>query len=322
MAVSGQSKAKPWMGWILMAASLYNLAWAASLISSPTGTFLWLGLPASGPEILWQALGFAAGVLGIGYLLAASCPLGHWPVALMGLISKLGGAYGLGLLVYRGEAPAKAVWLIVFNDLIWCVPFALILHAAYEATLQQRRVLSPEIVRMAMRRRTNQGVTLDEMSALSPVLLVFLRHAGCTFCREALADLAARRREIEAQGTRLTLVHMGTEEHGARFFAKYGLQDVPRVSDPERSLYRAFGLPRGSFGDLFGPKVWWRGFQAAILGRHGVGMLAGDGFQMPGVFLIFHGEVLRSYRHQSAADRPNYVALVTGREYAAPEFSA
>lgn len=322
MAISGQVKAKGWMRWALIAAGLYNLAWAALLILSPTAIFLWFGLPASAPEILVQALGLGTGVLGGGYLLAASCPLRHWPVLLMGLVSHLGGAYGLGTLVYQSDAPTAALWLSLFGGLIWCVPFALILHAAYEATLQQRRVLSPEIVRMAMRRRTNQGVTLDEMSALSPVLLVFLRHAGCTFCREALADLAARRREIEDQGTRLTLVHMGTEEQGARFFAKYGLQDVPRVSDPERSLYRAFGLPRGSFGDLFGPKVWWRGFQAAILGRHGVGMLAGDGFQMPGVFLIFHGEVLRSYRHQSAADRPNYVALVTGREYASPEFSA
>lgn len=40
------------------------------------------------------------------------------------------------------------------------------------------------------------------------------------------------------------------------------------------------------------------------------GLLKGDGFQMPGVFLLYHGTVLRSYRHQSAADRPNYSQLV------------
>jgi hypothetical protein len=83
------------------------------------------------------------------------------------------------------------------------------------------------------------------------------------------------------------------------------------VSDPQRSLYRAFGLRRGSLTEVFGPKVWWRGFEAGILGRHRVGRLEGDGFQMPGVFLIYHGEVIRSYRHQSAADRPDYVRLVT-----------
>ena len=38
----------------------------------------------------------------------------------------------------------------------------------------------------------------------------------------------------------------------------------------------------------------------------------GDGFQMPGVFLIYHGEVLRSYRHQSVADRPHYTRFAAG----------
>jgi hypothetical protein len=61
---------------------------------------------------------------------------------------------------------------------------------------------------------------------------------------------------------------------------------------------------------LFGPKVWVRGFDAGIVRRHGVGRLVGDGFQMPGLFMVFHGQVLRSYRHQSAADRPDYVRFV------------
>ncbi|MGP1310160.1 MAG: hypothetical protein ACTS27_08185, partial [Phycisphaerales bacterium] len=39
------------------------------------------------------------------------------------------------------------------------------------------------------------------------LLLVFLRHAGCTFCREALADVAKRRRRIENAKVRIVLVH-------------------------------------------------------------------------------------------------------------------
>ena len=42
---------------------------------------------------------------------------------------------------------------------------------------------------------------------------------------------------------------------------------------------------------------------------HGVGMLAGDGLQMPGVFVLHHGQVLREFRHESAADRPDYLEL-------------
>jgi hypothetical protein len=60
---------------------------------------------------------------------------------------------------------------------------------------------------------------------------------------------------------------------------------------------------------LFGPGVLIRGFIAGVLNRHGVGSLAGDGFQMPGVFLISAGRVVREYRHRNAASRPDYAAL-------------
>jgi peroxiredoxin len=200
-------------------------------------------------------------------------------------------------------------WIIAANDLVWWVPFGLILYGAYRANLCQTRTASPEIQRMALRARTQLGVTLDELSRLSPILLVFLRHTGCTFCREALADLARQRGEIEASGVRIALVHMSTEKQGECFLRRYGLEALPRVSDPRRSLYRAFGLGRGGLLRLFGPKVWIRGFEAGILRRHGIGRLVGDGFQMPGVFLVFHGEVLASYRHHTAADRPDYLSM-------------
>jgi hypothetical protein len=134
---------------------------------------------------------------------------------------------------------------------------------------------------------------------------------GCTFCREALADLAEKREALEKSGTKLCLVHMMPEddERAASFFGNYGLEDVARVSDPDRRLYRAFGLRRGRVLQLFGWPVWIRGFKAGILNRHGVGGLAGDGLQMPGVFLLTGGEIARSFRHETAADRPDYEDL-------------
>ena len=39
---------------------------------------------------------------------------------------------------------------------------------------------------------TDQGESLLELSQSSPRLVVFLRHAGCIFCRESLADLRDR----------------------------------------------------------------------------------------------------------------------------------
>jgi peroxiredoxin len=156
---------------------------------------------------------------------------------------------------------------------------------------------------------TQHGVSLAELSERSPLLVVFLRHAGCTFCREALADIARQRGAIEAAGARIALVHMGSPEQGADLFAHYGLADVGQVSDPEQRLYRAFQLERGGLRQLLGPKVWWRGFKAAILDRHGFGRPPTDVRQMPGAFLIRHGRIVRSFRHATAADRPDYAAL-------------
>lgn len=160
--------------------------------------------------------------------------------------------------------------------------------------------------------RDQQGRSLEELSRGRSCLVVFLRHSGCTFCREALADIKAAREELESRGVLPVLVHMGDESAGAKMARPYGLDDLPLVSDPERRLYRAYGLQRGGVGQLLGPSVWRRGFEAAILSRHGLGTLGGDGFQMPGVFLIRDGAVLREFRHRTAADRPEYCSLAAG----------
>lgn len=276
----------------------------------PTFIFALTGASPPQPIDSFQALGLYSLVMGIGFLCASTNPTRHWPVVLMGLLISL--ALTLGFLVNfaNGQLPGRFFWVTLLHDVIWIVPFAWILHEAHEFSLGRKRYHAPEIQKMALRTRTSEQISLAEMTQRWPTMLVFLRHFGCTFCREALGDLAERRADIEKTGTRIALVHMGTDEQAREFFAKYGLDDLPRISDPHCALYRAFGLMRGRLGQLFGPKVWLRGLQAGIVKKHGVGLLVGDGFQMPGVFLLFHGEVLNAYVHQNASDRPSYVELL------------
>ena len=59
---------------------------------------------------------------------------------------------------------------------------------------------------------TSDGISLREQSFQQPVMLVFLRHFGCTFCREALADISESRQRIEKAGTKLIFVHMASNE--------------------------------------------------------------------------------------------------------------
>ncbi|RME96870.1 MAG: AhpC/TSA family protein [Bacteroidetes bacterium] len=160
--------------------------------------------------------------------------------------------------------------------------------------------------------RTNQGNNLWELSQQHPVLLVFLRHFGCTFCREALADIAQKRKDIEASGTQVVFVHMTENKTAERYFSRYELQGVEHISDPECHFYAAFGLVKGTFTQLFGLHSWIRGFQSAVLEGHGVGFRQlGDGFQMPGVFVIHQGEIKDGFIHKLASSRPDYLNLVS-----------
>ena len=156
---------------------------------------------------------------------------------------------------------------------------------------------------------TQSRESLVSLSEASPVLLVFLRHAGCTFCREALGDIARARGDIEGTGARIVLVHMGDSEAIVKLLRKYGLCGVDRICDREQRLYRAFGLKRGKLRQLFGPRVFCRALQAGVLSRHGIGRLSAYGFQMPGLFLIGDSGIVRRFRHRTAADRPDYAGI-------------
>ncbi len=162
---------------------------------------------------------------------------------------------------------------------------------------------------------TAQGPTIAELSQGHDVLVLFLRHSGCTFCREALADLAARRSKLEAAGMTPVVVHMSQPQVAQAMFDSYGLGDVFRISDPGQQLYRAYGLTRGSVKQLLGPKVWWRGFLAALVDRHGFGKLDGDGFQLPGVFVVRDNQIVKAYRHATAADRPDVCEFALGTSH-------
>ena len=156
---------------------------------------------------------------------------------------------------------------------------------------------------------TQSGRRLLDLSADAPVLLVFLRHAGCTFCRETLSDLSDNRSSIESSGTRIVIVHMGDPGGMEDLLGKYALVGVDRIVDPQQELYRTFGLKRGTLRQLFGLTVWNRGLLGGALARHGIGRFQGDIAQMPGLFLIHQGAIVKRFRHRSVADRPDYATL-------------
>jgi peroxiredoxin len=159
--------------------------------------------------------------------------------------------------------------------------------------------------------KTNKGHIISDLSDQQPVLLVFLRHFGCVFCKESLNDISKKRKKIESEGIKIVLVHMADVDTADLYFKKFGIKNIEHVSDPECKYYAMFGLVKGSFSQLMGLKTWIRGFEIAATQQMLPSVTRiGDGLQMPGIFLIRDCNVIESFIHNSVADKPNYESFI------------
>ncbi|MBK6487215.1 MAG: redoxin domain-containing protein [Gemmatimonadetes bacterium] len=303
-----------WLRQSLVFAGAWHLVLGASIMIAPGTFFTLTGLAHPNYVQMWQGAGLLAAVMGIGYAIAARNPLRYWPVILIGLIPKIISPIGVVWDFWQRELPTALGTLVLVNDVVWWVPFSMLLWYAVreEAAGEYPRSIYHGTPRDAMANAiTNHGESLLQLSEVEPLMVVFVRHSGCIFCRETLSELHTLRAAIDETGVGLVVVHMDMPDEGEALIERYGLDGVDVISDPLRELYQAFHLQQGSFTQLFGPRVLARGFVATLKG-HLPGWFVGDALQMPGAFVVSHGAILRAYRHTSAGDRPDYLALATG----------
>lgn len=158
---------------------------------------------------------------------------------------------------------------------------------------------------------TNKGRSVSELSESSPILLVFLRHFGCAFCRASLIELSKKRKNYENIGVKMVFVHMADYDVADKYFDKYNLSGAEHVMDPDCRYYAGFGIVKGTVNQLFGLTSLMKGFSYTFKKGHGWGRIVGDGFQMPGVFLVHHGTVKERFIYKTVSDQPDYDQLVS-----------
>jgi len=159
---------------------------------------------------------------------------------------------------------------------------------------------------------TEAGTNLLALAEASPVLLVFLRHFGCSFCRQTISQIAELYGEMQQRGVRSVFVHLGTPEVAKAHFDYYGLGNVERVHDPQARLYQnpVFGLGKERVASqVFKPAVIAGWLKGAIF-KHGIGTIQSDGEQMPGIFFLRGLEIVREHVHKTIADEVDYRALM------------
>lgn len=168
------------MTWVLLLAAAYNLVWGTWVVLLPNAYFDWAGMARPTYPEIWQCVGMIVGVYGIGYAIAAFDPLRHWPIVLVGLMGKVLGPIGFTKALSDGSFTPKAGLNILTNDLIWWVPFGLILAAAirrFISVAYERQEALPLEEALGTYHLSN-GNSLAETSRRQPVLLIFLRHFG------------------------------------------------------------------------------------------------------------------------------------------------
>jgi peroxiredoxin len=259
--------------------------------------------------------------LALAYLVAAmaeffssTSPNRHWLAIFMIFVARLLLPPLLLMeVLLRGETWTPAMSLLSLSSL-WWVGLYLVLRTALAEHVDRGGALQldPDLMEGYLEMAGNQeGESLADLSRHQPLMLIFLRQFGCPFCRDALDEISRRRVAVEDMGVRIVLVHMGADERAEEILGQYGLQSVDRVEDRHCELYRAFGLGRASLWQILAPSVIARGIHIGLTHGRSLGPNEGDGFRMPGVFMVQDCRILDSFRHSTIADRPDWLRLAS-----------
>lgn len=146
-------------------------------------------------------------------------------------------------------------------------------------------------------------VRLGSLIERSPVLFVFVRHFGCVFCKEQVADVIARRTDFAARGVEPVVVGHGTVEEAQAFAAAHAA-GLRVFTDPTREAYCAVGMKRG-LGTSMSVGVVKRAARAYARGFRQT-RTQGDALQQGGVILLApDGRMLFEFISDEAGEHPS-----------------
>jgi hypothetical protein len=125
---------------VFLAAAGYNVLWGLYSSVEPQWLFRFARMPPLNHAPIFACLGMVIGVYGICYAEVARRPEHGFLLAAVGLLGKVLGPLGLGVLILQGQWPQATLVLCLTNDFIWWVPFSLYL---YDAWPYYRRTFAP-----------------------------------------------------------------------------------------------------------------------------------------------------------------------------------
>ncbi len=151
-----------------------------------------------------------------------------------------------------------------------------------------------------------QRVRLREYWRDAPTVTSFLRHFGCLFCHQMVADVVRTVPRILSKNANVVLVGNGSIDQAERFFRSKGLpsERCHVVTDPARESYKAAEFQCGYAKTFAKPSR--AAYRAARKEGHKIVGLFGDLTQLGGV-LVTRPPARFMYLHRSsyAGDHPD-----------------
>jgi peroxiredoxin len=168
----------------------------------------------------------------------------------------------------------------------------------------------------------NKTVSLDELVANGPAIVLFWRHFGCGCGVDRASRLRDEIESFRSVGAEVAIIGQGQPVQAAAFAEEQSL-DVQILTDADRSTYRAYGLLDASLPQMVfdAPQWLWSYSEETAkrfidMRRVGGRRLVNNPWLLPGEFVIDQRKRLKHvHRYQHCEDFPDpriHITAATG----------
>jgi peroxiredoxin len=152
---------------------------------------------------------------------------------------------------------------------------------------------------------TEGAVELRDRWRDGPLVVMFMRHFGCPFCREHLMRMGKALPRFQASGAQMVAIFQYGAEATEQFCDSRKLP-FDCLGDPLREGFNEVSLGRGKRKQLLSWKIAKGYVRNASQGNVGVGAHGGDYALMPGTFVVgADGRLRFSHYNASSDDNPS-----------------
>ncbi len=140
------------------------------------------------------------------------------------------------------------------------------------------------------------------------VILHFLRHLGCIYCKNAV-DQLYQLSQSDPLFPPIIFIHQSPIEVGEAFFAQH-FPGASHISDSSLSLYNLFSIQKLKGLNFLDPRMILKGLKLVFLKGYSNQMGMGNMYLLSGTFLFLNGKLVWQHRAKRAGDEPNWKKIL------------